>query len=245
MFSDSLLTRLGNASSVAVLTGAGISAESGVPTFRGAEGLWKKFRPEELASVDAFLRNPELVWEWYRHRRTLVGQVSPNAGHYALAEMENLFPDFTLITQNVDDLHRRAGSGRILELHGNIQRSFCMKCGREAEESSTDAAAVLPTCDCGGVIRPGVVWFGETLPAEAIREADRAARRCEIFFSIGTSGEVYPAAQLPGTARMHGAYTVEINPERTSLSHRMDECLAGKSGSILPLLTAEIRRRKT
>ncbi len=244
MFSEHLLTRLRNASSVAVLTGAGISAESGVPTFRGAEGLWKKFRPEELASVDAFLRNPELVWEWYRYRRLLISRVSPNPGHYALAEMEKMFPDFTLITQNVDNLHRRAGSDNILELHGNIQRSYCMTCGREAGEVDAGETAAVPLCACGGMIRPGVVWFGEMLPAEAIRDAERAARRCEIFFSIGTSGQVYPAAQLPGTAGMHGAYTVEINPERTPLSHRMDECLTGNSGAILPPLIEEIRRRK-
>ncbi len=244
MFSQTLLSRLQNATSIAVLTGAGISAESGVPTFRGIDGLWKKFRPEELANLDAFMRNPEMVWEWYAYRKKLISDVQPNPGHFALVELEQLYPDFTLITQNVDNLHRRAGSKNIYELHGNIHRSYCMDCRTFYDDVVIKEEKKVPRCQCGGLIRPDVVWFGEFLPEDQMKEAERAAMRAHIFFSIGTSGEVYPAAQLPGLARSHGAYTVEINAEQTILSHRMDECIFGSSGTVLPLLVQEVKRNK-
>lgn len=235
MFSETLIARLKNATSVAVLTGAGISAESGVPTFRGADGLWKKFKPEELANVDAFLRNPDLVWEWYSYRRQLISNVTPNPGHVALAAMEKLYADFTLITQNVDNLHRLAGSRNILELHGNIMRSFCIDCQADYPDVSALAKDEAPRCtSCAGLIRPGVVWFGEMLPEGAMRDAQRAAKRAQVFFSIGTSGEVYPAAQLPALARSFGAYVVEINPDHTAISHQMDECIRAASGEVMP-----------
>ncbi len=234
--SDGLKERLRKAESICVLTGAGMSAESGVPTFRGDEGLWKKFRPEELANFDAFLRNPDLVWEWYSYRRRIMNEVQPNAGHYALAEMQRMIRDFALVTQNVDNLHARAGSTGVLELHGNITRSYCIRCKRSSGVQHLEKGTA-PVCDhCGGLIRPDVVWFGEYLPAAAFEEAVDAARRCDLFLCIGTSGVVYPAASIPITAREHGGFVLEINPEYTDLSPRVSETLLGKSGEILPLL---------
>jgi NAD-dependent deacetylase len=222
---------------VAVLTGAGVSAESGVPTFRGDEGLWKKFKPEELANVDAFLANPDLVWNWYQYRREIIGKVEPNQGHFSLARMEERLSDFTLITQNVDDLHRRAGSRNILELHGNIVRNKCIKCSRQYE-TLTDSEEV-PECECGGLIRPDVVWFGEMLPQDVIHQAYLAAENASVFLSIGTSALVQPAASLPVMAKNRGAYLVEINVEPTVLSSHADEFLQGKSGEVLPVIIRE------
>ena len=212
-----------------VSTGAGVSAESGVPTFRGEDGLWKKFRPEELASVDAFMANPSLVWEWYAARRHVIHEKTPNAGHRALAEMESLFTGFTLITQNVDGLHQRAGSGNVLELHGNILFSWCTDCGHKTDRDLPVDSGAVPHCPCGSM-RPDVVWFGEALPEEALALAFGAARQCDVFFSIGTSAVVHPAASLPLAAKQAGAYVVEVNMERTGISDHMDEVLLGKSG---------------
>lgn len=235
--SPSVRKHVADAESVCVLTGAGISAESGVPTFRGEEGLWKKFKPEELANFDAFIRNPELVWEWYSYRKKLISDVQPNPGHYALAEMQNLIRDFTLVTQNVDNLHARAGSRGILELHGNIMRSYCSRCRRPASEELLQEAQKVPVCGhCGGLIRPDVVWFGEYLPPGVFEEAVDAARRCDLLLCVGTSGVVYPAASIPVTAKEHGAFVLEINAEYTDLSSRVSESMIGKSGEILPLL---------
>jgi len=237
MFSESLIAKLRGAESVCVLTGAGISAESGVPTFRGEEGLWKKFRPEELANFDAFISNPDLVWEWYAYRRRIIQEVKPNPGHHALVELEKRIPDFTLVTQNVDNLHRRAGSNRILELHGNIERSYCIDCRTFDSDLDIKELKGVPRCKkCGGLIRPDVVWFGEILPTVALSEAVSAASRCDVFFSIGTSALVYPAASLPYTALEHGAYVVQINREHTDLSLNAHETLLGKAGDILPQL---------
>ncbi|MAT40311.1 MAG: NAD-dependent protein deacylase [Ectothiorhodospiraceae bacterium] len=244
MYSEALITALMNADSVAVLTGAGVSAESGVKTFRDPDGLWMKFKPEELANFDAFMRNPELVWEWYNHRKEIAASVKPNPGHYAIAEMESLFKEFTLITQNVDDLHRRAGTSNPIELHGNITRSFCIDCNKFYDKVEVSEQQKIPKCDCGGMIRPDVVWFGEMLPMNAIQTATAAAQDADVFFSIGTSGEVYPAAQLPGIARQYGAYVVEVNPGKTSISFQMNECLLGPSGVVLPPIIEELKRRK-
>ncbi len=242
-FSDRLRELWHRSTKVSALTGAGVSRESGVPTFRDKDGLWQKFKPEELANMDAFLRNPDLVWGWYEHRRQVLRDIEPNPGHYALAEMEKLFPSFTLITQNVDGLHQRAGSNRVVEIHGNIMRSFCVSCGKFASfehlESVVEAHQAI--CDaCGGRLRPDVVWFGEMLPVEAYEKAQAAARDCDLFFTIGTSGVVYPAAGLPLLARESGAYVVEINPERTEISPFVDEVLSGTSAQILPALLKEL-----
>ncbi len=245
MFSNKLLEKLDSATSVAVLTGAGISAESGVPTFRGNEGLWKKFKPEELANFDAFIRNPDLVWEWYAYRKKLIAEVKPNPGHYALAEMEKLFQDFAVITQNIDNLHRRAGSTKVYELHGNIERNYCIGCSRRYRNEELPPGATAPHCtECNGLIRPDVVWFGELLPSEQWALAERAARRADVFFSIGTSAIVYPAASLPMWAKEAGAYLVEINSEITPLSEFANETIIGKSGEILPKLVGALQSKR-
>jgi NAD-dependent deacetylase len=245
LFSARLERLLETAQSIAILTGAGVSAESGVPTFRDPGGLWSQFRPEELANVDAFIRNPQLVWEWYQYRRRVISEVAPNPGHFALAEMQTLLPDCTLVTQNVDNLHQRAGSGDVVELHGSIARNFCLDCRRDAGPLDIAEGGAVPSCtSCGGMIRPGVVWFGEMLPNEQLRRASDAAARCQLFLTIGTSGEVYPAAQLPGLAREHGAYVVEINPRPSSIAHRMHECIEGPSGIVLPAMVDVMRRAR-
>ena len=233
----SLLQRLRAARRVAVLTGAGISAESGVPTFREAQtGLWARYDPAELATPDAFRRNPTLVWEWYAWRRERVRQAEPNAGHLALVAMERRVAEFSLITQNVDGLHRRAGSQRLVELHGNLFRVKCFDEDRPVETGS-DASETPPRCPrCGGLLRPDVVWFGETLPAGALRAAERAAATAEVFFSIGTSALVYPAAELPFAALRAGATVVEINPQPTPLSPHVSFSLNGPAGEVLPAL---------
>ncbi len=226
-----------------VLTGAGMSAESGVPTFRGNEGLWAKFRPEDLATMDAFIANSKLVWEWYNWRRDLIRQVKPNPGHYALAELARWIPDFTLVTQNVDGLHRLAGSERVLEIHGNILKNKCVACDRAIELDDDIDPKQIPACPhCGGKIRPDVVWFGEMLPEETIQEAFEAAERADIFLSVGTSALVHPAATLPVVAKRHGAILVEINPDETPLTGLADYYFPAKSGELLPDLVEMLSR---
>lgn len=247
-FAPELIKRLAQARSVAVLTGAGISAESGVPTFRDPGGLWEQFRPEELANVQAFLRNPDLVQRWYAYRRKLVREVVPNPGHYALVALERMVPDFTLITQNVDNLHQRAGSQRVVELHGNLLRSYCIDCGRPADEVDLEAAAEGKPARCpacSGLIRPDVVWFGEMLPEEALDQAFAACERAEVFLSIGTSAVVYPAAGLPLEAKRAGAYVAEINLQPSALASEMDVLLLGKAGEVLPALIDAVRQART
>ena len=225
---------LGGAQSIAVLTGAGISAESGIPTFRGPGGLWNNHRPEDLATPQAFARDPKLVWEWYDWRRRRVAAAQPNAGHRALARLEARGAQFTLITQNVDGLHRAAGNRNVLELHGSIWRLRCVACGREDENRSTPLAVLPPLCACGGLLRPGVVWFGEALPAAALEGALEAARGCDVFLVCGTSAVVYPAAALPERALAAGARVIEMNLEETPFSRFAHLSLRGKCGELLP-----------
>jgi len=226
----------------AALTGAGISAESGVPTFRGKEGLWGKFRAEELATMDSFMANPKIVWEWYNWRRELIAEVKPNPGHYAIAELEKMTDNFCLITQNVDGLHRTAGSDLILELHGNINDNKCVECGEPFEDDSTINPDSIPVCrDCGGRIRPDVVWLGEMLPARVIERAFAEAEQAEVFLSIGTSAVVHPAASLPVVAKRAGALLIEINPEPTPLSDLADYSVREQSGQFLPLLVSRLK----
>ena len=234
-FPADILSLLRRTSKLVALTGAGVSQESGLRTFRDAQtGLWAQYKPEELASPQAFARDPKLIWDWYAWRREAVKGVRPNPGHHALAEIENRVPGFTLITQNVDGLHRMAGSRNVLELHGNIQRVRCSECGRLAETWSDDSESV-PHCDsCEGLLRPDVVWFGESLPRDQLEAAVEAARSCEVFFSIGTSGLVQPAASLAFAAHNRGAVVVEINAEATPLTSKTDFFFQGKSGEILP-----------
>ena len=234
---ESLVETLRNAQSIAVLTGSGISAESGVPTFRDAQtGLWARYDPMDLATPEAFARDPRLVWEWYAWRRGLVEGAAPNSGHEALAQLERHVPEFVLITQNVDGLHRRAGSQRIIELHGNIMRS---KCSLEAVilEPGEDDRDVPPSCPrCGASLRPYVVWFGEMLPQEALEEAFESAQNCDLFFSIGTSSLVQPAASLPFEALRSAVAVVEINLDETPLSRHAEYALRGRVGEVLPAL---------
>ena len=238
---DELTRFLRKAERVAVLTGAGVSKESGLRTFRDAQtGLWSQYKPTELASPEAFERNPKLVWDWYASRREKMREVDPNPGHFALADMAHHISDFSLITQNIDDLHRRAGSPRVIELHGNLQRVKCSSCGQQVK-TWKEAGSDIPRCEaCGGLLRPDVVWFGESLPRTELESAVEAARTCQVFFSIGTSGTVQPAASLAFAARNRGAVVVEINAEPTPLTDKADFALHGRSGEILPALVHEV-----
>jgi NAD-dependent deacetylase len=220
---------------VTVLTGAGISAESGVPTFRGHGGLWRDFRPDQLATTDAFGHNPGLVWEWYDWRRGLIGACAPNEAHQTLADMETTVPDFTLVTQNVDGLHQAAGSRNVLELHGNIWRVRCTGCGKVAEDRRVPLPGIPPRCpECGALLRPDVVWFGESLPEEALETAWAAAAHCRLMLVIGTSAVVQPAASLPLVALRNGAQLVEVNPAETPLSAYAHQVLRGPAAEVLP-----------
>jgi len=232
-----LVTLLKRTSNLVALTGAGVSQESGLRTFRDAQvGLWAQYRPEELASPEAFHKNPKLIWDWYAWRREAVKAARPNRGHEALAVIEKHVPTFTIITQNVDGLHRMAGNKNVLELHGNIQRVRCSECFHIAETWGDDTESV-PTClHCGGLLRPDVVWFGESLPMDQLEAAIEATRTCEVFFSIGTSGVVQPAASLAHVAHSRGAIVVEVNAEPTPLTSKANYFLQGKSGEILPEL---------
>ncbi|MCX6639249.1 MAG: NAD-dependent deacylase [bacterium] len=229
-----------------VLTGAGISAESGVPTFRGETGLWRQFRPEDLATPEAFADQPVVVWEWYLHRRNLIAQVLPNPGHHALVELERMLGDsFTLVTQNVDGLHRRAGSQNPIELHGNIFVNRCGRCQDHWADDALDFSKLPPHCPtCAGEVRPGVVWFGESLPAAAIDQAYSKSQRATLFISIGTSTVVHPAAGLPLLAMESGAYLIEINPEETPISRLSDCVIREKSATTLPLLVKKLQSLK-
>jgi NAD-dependent deacetylase len=224
------------ARAVAVLTGAGISAESGIPTFRSAGGLWRNFRPEDLATPQAFARDPKTVWEWYDWRRGLIAAAKPNPGHLALASLEGRFSEFTLITQNVDGLHDRAGSRRPLKVHGDIWDLRCTACRRTWRDERAPLPELPPRCECGGMARPGVVWFGEALPSGIWTEAEVAAGGADVFLVVGTSALVYPAAGLALIAKGGGARVVEINPERTPFSDEVDCRLEGAAGEMLPAL---------
>jgi NAD-dependent deacetylase len=222
---------------VCVLTGAGVSAESGIPTFREAlTGLWARFSPEELATPEAFARDPAFVWQWYEWRREQVRRAEPNPGHLALAELAGRVPRLTLVTQNVDGLHQRAGSPAVVEFHGNLLRDRCSVDGVVAQRAPV-APGELPRCaGCGGLLRPDVVWFGEAIPGDALRAALAAAADCDVFLSVGTSSQVQPAAGLADLALGRAACVVEINPEPTGLSRRGAIELAGPSGQLLPAL---------
>jgi len=237
----SVIERIAAAQNVAVLTGAGISAESGVATFRGENGIWNKFKPEELASMDAFMKNPELVWEWYEYRRKILEAVSPNQSHHVLAEMETFFPHFSISTQNVDGLHFQAGSENVYELHGNISRNRCAKCDRIVRQIEIIKGNLTPRCQCGGLIRPDVVWFGEMLPQDVLDASFEEAAIADVYFSIGTSAVVYPAAMLPNEAKRHGAFVIEINLEPTSLTPYADISIRGKSGTVLPEIWQQVK----
>ena len=229
-----LLDLLARGRRVAALTGAGMSAESGVPTFRSAGGFWDNESLEDLATPQGFARDPRRVWAWYDERRRQIGACAPNAGHLALARFGRDRPGFRLITQNVDGLHAAAGSAGVILLHGDLFRVRCTKEGTSREDRRVPLPEIPPRCACGAMLRPDVVWFGEILPEDAMREATEAARRSEVFLSIGTSAVVYPAAALPEVAKRSGAYLVEINVEETPLSPLADEVILGPAAQVLP-----------
>lgn len=230
---------LRTAERVTALTGAGISAESGVPTFRGPDGLWRQFRAEDLATPQAFSRDPRLVWEWYDWRRRKIASVESNPGHMILAKWENVFPQFVLITQNVDGLHAKAGSRNIVELHGNIWKTRCTRDDAVADNFETPLKTIPPLCpSCGSLLRPHIVWFGESLDSAVISRAFAASASCDVMLVIGTSAYVQPAASLPIQARESGAKIIEINPEATPLTASADISIRGKAGDILPLIDA-------
>jgi NAD-dependent deacetylase len=223
------------ASSVVVLTGAGISKESGIPTFRDAQtGLWSKYNPEELATPQGFKQDPKLVWQWYDYRRKLVQAAKPNAGHQALVKLESLLPT-VIVTQNVDGLHVRAGSTDVIELHGSILRFFCFDNQHPADNIAVGLDQP-PRCICGSFIRPAVVWFHEALPQEAFSRASQLMKEADVVLVVGTSGLVQPAASLPLVAKQHGAFLVEVNPERTPIGELADIFLCGAAGDVLPPL---------
>lgn len=233
--SNSLIERLKSAKSIMFFTGAGISAESGIDTFRGKGGLWNKMSAQELASFDGFMKNPNLVWEWYQYRRNIVRETEPNSGHKVIADFEKHFDEVTVVTQNVDNLHKRAGSNNILELHGNIERNFCMNCKTFYGVEKFLESEEVPKCEsCGGMIRPDVVWFGEMLPQEIFSEAEKKASESDVCFIVGTSAVVYPAAYIPISAKEAGAILIEINIEPTNITNQVDYSLMGKAGEVLP-----------
>ena len=243
-----LITALKSARKTLVLTGAGMSAESGVPTFRDAQsGLWAKFRPEELATPEAFRANPEVVWSWYEERRANIRKVSPHAGHVALVKMEQHFEDLLLVTQNVDGLHQQAGSTEVIELHGNIMQTICSETGQRIEsgwiESNPGKPPVSPH-HAHGLARPAVVWFGEQLPEGVMNRATQAALACDVCFSIGTSTLVQPAASLPFYALEAGAVVIEINPQPTPLSGKVNFSLQATAAEALTSIAIELSRCK-
>lgn len=240
---EDLIARLVGARRIVAMTGAGVSAESGVPTFREAQqGLWAQYDPAELATPQAFHRNPELVWNWYCWRRDKVLSVKPNDGHYAIAELAGLVQGFSLITQNVDELHQRAGSDHVIELHGSILRAKCFDNHHFAESWPEETTQKPPLClQCGRLMRPDVVWFNETLPEMAMQRAGEAVTECEFFFSIGTSSVVYPAAAFGQAAARSGATVVEINPQPTPLTEEATFALSGPSGKVLPAIVERLK----
>ena len=237
-----MIARFQAASNICVSTGAGVSAESGVPTFRALNGLWEGHAIEDVATPDGWRRNPQLVWDFYHARRATAGSVHPNPGHQALKTLEDRFGDrFTLITQNVDGLHQRAGCRNVLELHGSLYRTRCTECGTNRDRG-VEALPSMPRCDCCGVERPDIVWFGEMLPPAIWSKAESAARACDLFLVVGTSAVVYPAAGLMQTARRKKspAYVVEFNLTETDATPFVDAGLYGPSGETLPQLMSDL-----
>lgn len=231
------------AASIFVMTGAGVSAESGVPTFRGADGLWNNYSVQDLATAEAFQRDPALVWSWYHWRQGIILGAQPNAAHRALVALEARAEHFLLLTQNVDDLHARAGSRRVLELHGNIFRARCCRCGRRVGHAVVPGVvASVPACSCGGRLRPDVVWFGEAIPGDVWQEAVDFLKTAQAALFCGTSGVVWPAAALPGFARDLGVKTVEVNPAPTPISSVVDLSIRAKAGAALPEIVRRFAR---
>lgn len=242
MIHADFLNKIQTVQILSILSGSGISAASGIPTFRGKNGLWKNYRAEELANYEAFLHNPELVWEWYTWRKNLIKKVQPTYAHYALVELENFFTEVFVITQNVDNLHTIAGSKNVIELHGNIRRSKCSNCHLPFVEDF-DPLQKIPTCpQCGSLIRPDVVWFGEGLPIAALQEAEKNIAASDMLLVVGTSGIVEPAASLPFLAKSSGLYVAEINPESTPFSPYADTWIQMSADQFFKILLDELNQ---
>lgn len=243
LFDTDFLDQLRKAKSIVFFTGAGISAESGIPTFRGKDGIWNKLKPEELANFNAFLKNPDMVWEWYQHRKTIINETGPNPAHVAIAEFEKYYNDVTVVTQNVDNLHRRAGSTHVFELHGNIEKNYCIDCLERFDDTTFEMTGkTVPHCDkCGGLIRPDIVWFGEFLPQDVFAKGEQKAENSDICFVVGTSAVVYPAAYIPLGAKRAGSFLVEVNIEPTEISSTVDYSLFGKAGEIMPQILEQVK----
>lgn len=240
-FTREMVERFARAKRLVVLTGAGVSKESGVPTFRGEDGLWRKYSAEDLATWEAFERDPELVWRWYEYRRQLIDEVEPNPAHEAIARLENVFGDFLLVTQNVDGLHERAGSREPVELHGNIWRGRCTREQTVVPLPKTPLDEIPPKCQaCGALLRPDVVWFGEPLPIEAYECSHQGACSCDAMIVVGTSAMIRPAASLPLVAKHNGAFVVEVNTGFTPISALIDATVIGRAGEILPSLVDDV-----
>jgi NAD-dependent deacetylase len=235
-FESGIVESLKSSRSVVVVTGSGVSVESGVPTFRGEDGLWRQYRAEELATPGAFQSDPRLVWEWYEWRRGIISTAKPNPAHEVIARMEDHYDDFLLVTQNVDDLHRKAGSERLVEIHGNIWRVRCVDESKEFYLHDHPLNEIPPKCECGALLRPAVVWFGESLPFEAITEATESIQECDLLMTVGTSGVVYPVASFPMLAKSSGAFVVDVNPDMTPITSIADRSLRRKAGEVLPEL---------
>jgi NAD-dependent deacetylase len=238
---DKTIEILKQSRSLFILTGAGISAESGIPTFRGADGLWKNYSATDLATPEAFARNPKLVWEWYHWRQDIIRAAQPNPAHFAVTDLEDYYEKFLLLTQNVDNLHRRAGTKNVLELHGNIFRTRCCTCGVIADlDACQNPSAAIPVCPCGGMLRPDVVWFGEGIPHNVWQKSLEFVTAADTTIICGTSGVVWPAAAIPEFAQKSGGRTIEVNLEPTPISGLMDVTLCGKAGDILPRIVARL-----
>lgn len=231
---DSLSRQINDAKKIVFVTGAGISQESGIPTFRGKDGLWRKYDPMQLATIDAFYENPKLIWEWYEERRTNILAANPNQGHFAISELAK-HKQVIILTQNIDGLHQRSGSKHVLELHGSIIRIKCTKCDFK-DNITTPFETLPPKCKCGEILRPDVVWFGEGLPQDVWGEAISHAQTCDVMIIVGTSLVVSPANTLPLYAKQNGAVLIEVNPEKTVMSSEMDLSVREKSAVALPEL---------
>lgn len=241
---DKAIEKLIDTKYLLVITGAGISAESGIPTFRGNDGLWQNYRAEDLATPWAFERNPEVVWRWYDWRRGIIGRAELNPGHLAIKQLEGLYDDFFLITQNVDGLHGRTGTKNMVEIHGNLWRSRCTKDGRTSMLMDVPLKSIPPTCECGNILRPDVVWFGESIPSDWLQKSYDVIDMCDTLIVAGTSGVVYPVASFPQSVKERGGCVIEINIEPTPISSIADISLFGKSGDLLPMLVKGIRERR-
>lgn len=240
-----LRRRIATATRVVAFTGAGVSRESGLATFRGSDdqSLWSKYRPEELATPQAFARDPQRVWQWYGWRHGILSKAEPNPAHHVLARFADLFPSYLLVTQNVDGLHQRAGSRGVLELHGTLRTARCHACGRRMDmKDALERSPEEPVgCGCGGRFRPDVVWFGEQLPLDVLERAMAEASRCDLLLAVGTSATVFPAAGLIELAHRGGAAVIEVNPEPTAFSRLADLRVTAPAGEALPALEEEVR----